>query len=126
MAIEHPTRPDVNALVALFYHQPKLFGQFSSVSADETPQPYRDLLHHNKHMTVTVESFHRSTVDVEVLDFRYDDARYSRRILLRRQSDSGVVQHGIVRLNLDVLPAATRQEIEETMFLPMADLEARA
>lgn len=112
MAIEYPTRPDLQSLVALFYEQTEQFGVFKAVSAQKTPPPYRDLLHHNHHMTVTVESFHKSKVDVEVLDYRYDGDLYSRRILLKRQDNASVVQHGIVRLNLSVLAERTRKEIE--------------
>lgn len=62
-------------------------------------------------MTVTVEDRHSSRVDVQVLAVSQTATHYSRKILLRRQSDNRVVQFGIVRLALEVLPQAARQEI---------------
>lgn len=62
-------------------------------------------------MTVTVEDRHRCAVDVEVLEVQQDARHYSRKILLRRQSDRRVVQFGIVRLALEALEEAPRQEI---------------
>jgi chorismate-pyruvate lyase len=70
------------------------------------------MLHHEHHMTVTLEAQHASPVTVSVLDVRRDQGVYSRRILLCRESDGAVVQFGIVRLNLEVLDPATRREIE--------------
>ena len=54
-------------------------------------------------MTVTVEQFHRTPVNVKVLEMRHDGRFYSRRILLTRQTDNRVVQFGIVRLNFEYL-----------------------
>ena len=63
-------------------------------------------------MTVTVEFHHGSPVDVKVLEYVHTEDRYSRKILLTRKSDGGVVQFGIVRLNLGVLDEQVRKEIE--------------
>lgn len=82
------------------------------MARDEVPEPYRELLAHDHHMTVTVESFHRSPVDVQVLAVHRDGDVYCRRILLRRQIDQQVVQFGIVRLNLNALSAKVREQIE--------------
>ena len=64
------------------------------------------------HMTVTVESHHKSPVDVRVLETHVTPTHYSRRILLERRSDGQVVQFGIVRLNSTFLGEDVRQEIE--------------
>lgn len=67
-------------------------------------------------MTVAVEEFHHSPVSVQVLERKTDGQRYSRRILLQRQSDRRVVQFGIVRLNFEfVLPTVCR-EIESELI----------
>jgi len=107
-----PPLPDLTTLVALFYENPEELGLFEQVDAAEIPTPYRELLDHNAHMTVTMEDFHRSPVDVRVLATRHDGALYSRKILLSRQSDGRVVQFGIPRLNLELLDAEVREEIE--------------
>jgi chorismate-pyruvate lyase len=63
-------------------------------------------------MTVTVERYHESKVDVKVLDRLRTDTHYARKIILTRQSDGRVVQFGIMRIHLQVLSAAVRAEIE--------------
>ena len=104
--------PHLPDLVGLFYERPQELGTFEQIWAAEVPQPYRRLLAHNKHMTVTVEEFHGSKVDVKVLATRRDNGFYSRKILLTRQSDGQVVQFGIPRLDMQYLDEEVRREIE--------------
>ncbi|MEX0794930.1 MAG: hypothetical protein WD045_17450 [Pirellulaceae bacterium] len=106
------TIPELGQLVGLFYENIQDLGGFEEVSAEQTPPPFHQLLAHNSHMTVTVEQFHHSAVNVQVLDKRTDDPYYSRKILLRRQTDGKVVQYGIVRLNCDFLQQAPTEEIK--------------
>lgn len=104
--------PELKALVHLFYSSLDELGRFTEVAESELPEVPRKLLWHDAHMTVTVESHHRSSVDVSVLDTHVTATHYSRRILLTRQSDGGVVQFGIVRLNSTFLGEDVRKEIE--------------
>jgi chorismate-pyruvate lyase len=104
--------PDLNDLVSLFYDDSSQLGVFDEVAAEEMPEVYRGLLAHEEHMTVTVEAFHHSPVDVVVLATKVASPHYSRKILLNRESDAGVVQFGIVRLNTDYVDAEVRREIE--------------
>ncbi|MBX3420394.1 MAG: hypothetical protein KF752_02445 [Pirellulaceae bacterium] len=90
-------------LIALFYVDPALLGQFQSITADQCPTVYRRLLAHTGHMTLTVEQHHGQPVDVQVLADRQLGSTYQRQILLRRRSDQRVVQFGIVSLALDSL-----------------------
>ncbi len=82
-----------------------------SVSPDEIPEPYRSLLVHSHHMTVTVEQFYGDRVDVRVLETRTDGAEYSRKILLTLAGDGRVVQFGTVFIDLDLLAPTVRQQI---------------
>ncbi len=84
------------------------------------PQPQRDLLDHENHMTVTLEAHHGGAVDVEVLDRVAYDGRYARRILLRRVSGPGrgrssrpaaVVLFGIALIDFRFASEAARREI---------------
>ena len=104
--------PDLNTLIGLFYDQPQQLGQFEEALISKVPEPYRELLAHTDHMTVTVERFHDSKVDVGVLDRQRSGSHYSRKIILTRQSDGRVVQFGIMRINMDVLLPAVQAEIE--------------
>lgn len=103
---------ELETLIGLFFSDRSELGQFRETVAGEIPEPYRSLLAHEFHMTVTVEKFHSSSVDVKVLASRKDDLLYSRKILLTRQSDDRVVQYGIVRLNFAVLDEQVVKEIE--------------
>jgi chorismate-pyruvate lyase len=104
--------PDLEHLLDLFYEQSSELGAFEEVDETDMPEVARGLLAHDKHMTVTVEAFHGSSVDVSVLQTRITNSHYARKILLTRQSDGAVVQYGIVRLNLDYLGEDARREIE--------------
>ncbi len=106
------TTPALGALVSLFYDTPAELGEFTQVQPQEMPASAQQLLAHDEHMTVTVEAFHNSPVDVEVVEAKTTGSHYSRKILLRRQSDGGVVQYGIVRLTTTDIPAPAWKEIE--------------
>jgi chorismate-pyruvate lyase len=108
----HDFRPDLDTLARLFYADPDDLGQFEEVTIGELPSAYRMLLAHTNHMTVTVEEYHQSSVDVHVLDKRVTPTHYARKILLTRQNDGRVVQFGIMRVNLSYLEPDVRDEIQ--------------
>ena len=83
------------------------------VPADDVPQPYRRLLVHNDHMTVTVEAHFGGAVDVKVQDCRRTGNEYARKILLALHEGGRVVQFGLVRIDLDVCPKPVRDAIVE-------------
>ncbi|MDB5305960.1 MAG: hypothetical protein JWO38_162 [Gemmataceae bacterium] len=83
------------------------------VPADEVPEPYRQLLVHTHHMTVTVEKYYGSPVDVKVLASRRNGNEYARKILLALQDNGKVVQFGLVRINLGVCSEPVRNAIVE-------------
>jgi hypothetical protein len=89
------------------------FGEVTLVSPAEVPQPYRRLLVHHHHMTVTVEDHYGEQVNVVVMATRRDGDSYSREILLELQSTRKVVQFGIVRINLTCLSESVRSAILE-------------
>ncbi|MEZ6088816.1 MAG: hypothetical protein R3C05_12485 [Pirellulaceae bacterium] len=110
-AAQLPPSVDLHALIALFYERSAELGRFSQQSPDQLPPDYRRLLAHHDHMTVTVENYHQSLVDVHVFRTRLDDNLYAREITLSRASDDRVVQYGIVRLNREFLKPHVWQEI---------------
>ncbi|HEX4588380.1 MAG TPA: hypothetical protein VH120_00505 [Gemmataceae bacterium] len=83
------------------------------ISPDEMPEPYHTLLVHHHHMTVTVEEYYGSHVNVHVLQRRHVGDTYARKILLELQSDGRVVQFGVVRIRLDFCSAAVKAAILE-------------
>lgn len=108
-----PSSPvELKSLAELFFRRFEDLGKFVEVSAEEIPPPWKKLLAHENHMTVTVESHYRSPVDVVVLDQRSDDTSYSRKILLKLVSDGRVVQFGLVRVARSALDEAIMSKIE--------------
>lgn len=102
---------ELDALVRLFPNEQRLFEQAEHVSSATVPDPYKTLLAHNHHMTVTMEKYHQTPVDVTVLDQRLDENVYSRKILLLKTGTDEVVQFGIVRFNFDYVTQAVKEEI---------------
>lgn len=87
---------------------------YERISAFELPEPYRTLLAHEHHMTVTVEAHHGSLVDVRVLARHQEGDSYSRKIVLvaRQGSRAGqVVQFGLVRIDFSQVSAEVQQAI---------------
>jgi hypothetical protein len=102
--------PDYSTLYGLF---PDADGipAAEPIPSYEIPEPYRALLVHHHHMTVTVENFYGDRVDVRVLDSRIDGSTYSRKILLELAGTKRVVQFGIVTIDLDLLSPVVREQI---------------
>jgi chorismate-pyruvate lyase len=104
-----PTLPN---LYALFPAAPgELIPEFEIVHDDEVPPPYRHLLVHEHHMTVTVESHHGDSVDVRILARMQTDGIYARKILLTLHDSGRVVQFGIMKINLTYCSPAVLKEI---------------
>ncbi|HET6422359.1 MAG TPA: hypothetical protein VFG20_01670 [Planctomycetaceae bacterium] len=102
---------DLRSLTALFDHAQPLFQRVEHIPSAVTPEPYQSLLVHDEHMTVSMERFHRCTVDVRVLQHRHDGDVYAREILLLKQGTDIPVQYGIVRFHLNYVTEPVRQEI---------------
>jgi len=90
---------------------PEAVPDYEVLSGDEMPEPYRGLLVHEHHMTVTVEAYHGGLVDVRILDRRQDDDVYARKILLVHRATGKVVQFGIVRIDLSMTSEPVRAAI---------------
>ncbi len=103
----------LDGLIDQFYRDSTQLGRFTLVELTDAPQPYAMLLAHNRHMTVTVEAFHRDAVDVKVLRSQTHGDSYSREILLQAQQSGQVVQYGIVRIHLHRIAEGPKREILE-------------
>ncbi len=103
--------PSASRLATLFFSDLAEIGQFELATVDQLPPDAHQLLAHNEHMTVALESFHHSPVSVEALAEWRDEASYARCSLLSRQRDGAVVQFGMMRIWMNDLPAAAQNEI---------------
>jgi len=106
------TNPTFETLYALFPEAGDR-PEATVIPAEDVPQPYRRLLVHNHHMTVTVEDYHGGPVDVKVLACRRNEDEYARKILLALHEGGRIVQFGLVRIDLGVCPEPVRNEILE-------------
>lgn len=102
---------ELNELTGLFPGGEPLIQKAEHVPSALTPEPYKSMLVHEHHMTVTMETYHRSRVEVRVLDRRTVGESYCRKILLVKEGTDDVVQFGIVRFNFDYVTPAVKQAI---------------
>lgn len=101
---------ELKKLTDLFPGEP-LFESVDHIPSSTTPEPYKRLLVHEHHMTVTMEEFHRCRVDVHVLQSRSAGNTYCREILLTREGSDQVVQYGLVQFNFEFVTQGVRDEI---------------
>lgn len=107
------TAPTFDHLYGLFPDSPDR-PDAVEVPSSEVPEPYHSLLVHTHHMTVTVEQFYGSPVDVRVMACQREGNEYARKIVLALKNDpKKVVQFGLVRINLGVCPEPVRAAIIE-------------
>jgi chorismate-pyruvate lyase len=85
----------------------------TAIVAPDMPEPYRGLLAHTHHMTVTVEAHYGSRVNVRVLAAGREGEQYRRRIVLTLHGTDRIVQYGLVRINLGLLDPAIRTAVLE-------------
>jgi chorismate-pyruvate lyase len=102
---------ELKKLTELFPTDPPLIAKAEHVASAMVPEPYRGLLAHNSHMTVTMEEYHHSAVDVKILARVQEGDIYCRKIILLKSGTDEVVQFGIVRFDLQYVTAAVRKEI---------------
>lgn len=102
---------ELTKLTAVFPDVEPLFQRVEYIPSSTTPEPYKSLLVHEHHMTVTMEKMHGGPVDVQVLATKYVDDIYGRKITLACQKTGKVVQFGIVRFNFAYVTDGVRDEI---------------
>ena len=102
---------ELNSLTNLFPESEPLFLRADHIPSSLTPEPYKLMLAHDHHMTLAMETYHQTTVDVRVVDQRLDGDSYARKILLLKSGPDRVVQFGIVRFNLGFVTVEVRNEI---------------
>ncbi len=81
------------------------------VSADDVPQPFRRLLVHHQHMTVTLEDEYQSTLELQILARKHNGTKYARLLRLTAGSDGPVVLVGIMRFHLEYCSSQVAAEI---------------
>lgn len=101
---------ELNALVEPFPEPEPLIARAEHVAAPLMPEPYRVMLAHEHHMTVTMER-HHGPVDVTVLDRREVGGLYCRKSILTKRDTGAVVQLGFIRFDFRYVTADVQDEI---------------
>ena len=83
------------------------------IPAEAMPQPYRQLLVHERDMTSTLEAFHDGRLHLRVLGTRQKGAIYQREVVLQLDGSGWPVEFGATQINLDTLPAEAQKLILE-------------
>lgn len=102
---------ELHKLSSLFPDGGQLFDLVEHIPASTTPEPYKSLLVHEQHMTVTMEEFYHCGVDVQVTFEEWSEPHYHREILLTRAGTNEVVQFGLVRFDFTYVTPAVKAEI---------------
>ena len=102
---------ELQSLIELFPDDEPLLADAEHVASAALPEPYRRMLAHNHHMTVTMESYYGCPVDVRILGQRLDGDYYNRKIVLVKSGTDTAVQFGIVRFDLSYVTQKVRDEI---------------
>lgn len=61
------------------------------------PQPYKQLLVHERNMTSTLEGYHHGTIYIERINVFSDDDETTREVILRREADGKPLEYGASR-----------------------------
>ncbi len=88
------------------------------------PQPYRDLLVHDRDMTPTLEAFHGEPIQLRVMS---RDARFGilfREVVLVTTESAKPVEFGAIRIRLDGFGASAQELIREGL-LPLGTVLKR-
>ena len=94
------------------------------VQPNEIPHPSDSLLVHHEHMTEVLQRHCGRAVDLHVLDYRLEGNFYTRKVKLTPAGSDEVVEWGIARLDLRVMPDLVREEILARQA-PLGDILVR-
>ncbi len=90
----------------------------------DIPEPYRELLVHEKHMTLTLTSHYKAFMELHVKEMHFEGNLYSRKIALTIPRGHDIVEYGLIRLDLRFVPQPVWQEIFHQRT-PMGELLLR-
>jgi hypothetical protein len=83
------------------------------VEPGDVPEPYHDLLVHEKDMTPTLTAHFGEEINLRVLQRELSGNHFRRHIVLEGAWSGRAVEYGAIRIDLDVLGEAARREVIE-------------
>lgn len=97
-----------------FYEKAELdLPDFTFLTGDEVPYPYRSLLVHTNDMTPTLAAFHHSKLYLEVHEHEQSDEFVMRLVTLHAAASEIPVEYGAIAIQLAGLPEEVRQKVVE-------------
>jgi chorismate-pyruvate lyase len=106
------TRPEVELLFGRI-SGPDGAVRFERLEPVEVPEPYCELLVHERDMTSTLQSFHNDSIHLEVLRSEREEETYFREVLLRLDANGKAVEYGAIQIYLSRFPDEAREAILE-------------
>lgn len=106
-------KPDVRELLGLFPNPDFRPESAEIVKPEDIPEPYRSLLVHEHHMTVTLERHHQSEIHLVVRDRKWQGSVYCRRLLLTAGEQGKVVLVGAIRFHMSRCTQAVQKDVRE-------------
>jgi hypothetical protein len=83
------------------------------IEGDAVPQPWRDLLVHQRDMTPTLRAHHGSEITLEVVQAQMSENFVMRQVVLHRASDGAPVEFGAIGIHLEGFPPHVKELIRE-------------
>lgn len=116
--------PLAHPLDEFYAHARMPLPEIVSVEGAAVPEPYRRLLVHDGDMTPALERFHETRIHLRVLGREQRANNYFRQVLLMAEDDGPPLEFGAIKIYLELLPPAARQEILGER-LPLGTILAR-
>ena len=83
------------------------------IAEKSIPEPYRQLLVHERDMTSTLEAFHGARVHLRPIVCREDESMYMRLVVLELDKTNEPVEYGAIRIDLDQFTEKAKELIRE-------------
>jgi chorismate-pyruvate lyase len=117
---ERSQTPPIAAAVPFVYPLDEFYARsglalpkIERVTGEEVPEPYRSLLVHERDMTPTLETFHRSAIHLRILQREQRGDLYFRQVALQLVGSDKPVEFGANKVSLNLFPPRGRQLILE-------------
>ena len=86
------------------------------VDGEAVPEPYKTLLVHERDMTSTLESFHKTGIHLRLVSREQRGDEYFREVVLVLDESKKPVEFGAIRISLARFPEAAREAILRECF----------
>ncbi len=126
MSAHPPVVPSVLHPLDDFYRRRhQTLPPFRILAGDAMPEPYRQLLVHDRDMTSTLETFHGKPIHLEVLERQISGDTLQRQVVLRLDESDLAVEFGAIRVHLARFTEPWRSQVVES-YRPLGGILNRS